>query len=158
MQLTYAQKFVGGMMGLLLLSIGVNIYMITMALKTNDGLVTQHYYRVGLHYNSDHPHYNDRMGWKVALQMPDVIQQAKTCSVTLTDQKDQPLAQASVTVELYRPNMDGYDQNVKLKEVAPGRYEAPVTVPLMGLWDATVHIQQGHDVYDYFKKLRIAEK
>lgn len=155
MALTYAQKFVGGMLGLLALSIGSNIYMITLAVKSHDGLVTENYYERGLRYDVEKPQTENAMAWKLSIQAPTAIGQEQRFVVNLTDRANQPLAGAEVSLELFRPNKDGFDQKAKLAEVAPGRYEAPVTVPLAGKWQANVHVAKGAERFDYSERVTI---
>lgn len=155
MKLTYAQKFIGGMLGLLGLSIGVNITMISLAVKTNDGLVTENYYEHGLHYDAEKPRTANPMEWKVRIDAPSIPQREAPFQVNLTTSANAPLQGAVVKLDLIRPNKAGFDRQALLAEIAPGRYEARMTIPLIGLWDATVHIKKGSERLDYAERLRI---
>lgn len=155
MGLTYAQKFVGGMLGLLALSIGANLYMISLAVKSQDGMVTANYYERGLHYNLEKPQTANPMGWTVRVQAPSAIQQKQIFAVNLADRSQKPLPGAEVSLELFRPNKEGFDQKTQLREIAPGRYEAPMTIPLAGNWLASLHVEKGSERYDYSERLKI---
>ncbi|HEY9854255.1 MAG TPA: FixH family protein [Stenomitos sp.] len=155
MKLTYAQKFVGGMIGILGLSIAVNIGMITLAATSNDGLVTEHYYSNGLRYAEQRAREMDRPGWNVSIEAPTVAERTAPFVVTVSDHQHVPLTGATATLKLYRPTKAGYDQLVPLKETAPGRFEAQVKLPLVGLWDTTVAIEKGKQAYDHLERIRV---
>lgn len=155
MKITYAQKFVGGMVAILVIALGVDITTIVLGSKTDDGLVVEHYYKHGLNYDEQRAATENRQGWRVALEAPSTALREAPVKVTLKDRENRPLSGATVTVKLFRPTKAGYDQLVTLSETESGRFEAPVTVPLEGLWDATVQIQKGDSRYEYRERLRL---
>lgn len=155
MKLTYAQKFVGGMLGILGLSIAVNIGMMTLAATSNDGLVTEHYYSNGLRYDEERARELNQPGWNVGVVAPKVAERTAPFVVTITDRHHAPLKGASVSLKLYRPTKAGYDQLIPLAETAQGRFEAQVSVPLVGLWDATIAIRKGPERYDHRERIRV---
>lgn len=156
MKLTYAQKFVGGMLGLLGLTVAVNAAMITLAVTSNDGLVTENYYKHGLRYDEERARELNKPGWNVAVQAPRVARQASPVVVTLQDRHQAPLTDAKVSLRLYRPTRAGYDQLVPMHETGAGRFEATVNLPLDGLWDATFAIEKGAERYDHRQRLHVA--
>ncbi|HEY9899210.1 MAG TPA: FixH family protein [Pantanalinema sp.] len=155
MKFTYAQKFVAGMVGILVFTFALDIGFIVVGAMGDDGLVVENYYKHGLNYDADRATRENKQGWQVALDAPKMAQRAESAIVTLKDRDSRPLAGATVTLQLFRPTKAGYDQRITLAEVGAGRFEAPVTVPLEGLWDATVEIQQGAVRYDYRERLRL---
>lgn len=155
MKVTYAQKFVGGMIAILAIALGVDITTIVLGSVTDDGLVVEHYYKHGLNYDQERSARENREGWQVAMEVPKTALHEAPVKVTLRDKENRPLSGATVTLKLFRPTKAGYDQLVTLSETGSGRFEAPVTVPLEGLWDATVQIQQGDARYEYRERLRL---
>lgn len=155
MTLTYAQKFVGGMLGILGVTVLVNLTLITLASTTNDGLVTEHYYKHGLRYDEERARELNKPGWRVSLAAPRVAGKTAPVVVTLADSRQAPLSGARVNLKLYRPTRAGYDQLVPMRETARGRFEAQVNLPLEGLWDATVAIEKAGDRYDHRERLRL---
>lgn len=155
MKLTYAQKFVGGMLGFLGLTVIVNAVIITLAATTNDGLVTENYYRHGLRYDQERARELNKPGWSVALQAPRVAQHTAPVVVTLADRHHAPLTGAKVMLKLYRPTRAGFDQHVPMRETAQGRFEATINLPLTGMWDATVAIDKGTESYDHRERIRV---
>ncbi|MBO9541569.1 FixH family protein [bacterium] len=155
MKFTYAQKFVGGMIGILVIALAVDIGTIVAGARTDDGLVVEHYYKHGLNYDVQRAQRENRQGWQVVLDAPKTAQRAAQATVTLKDRENRPLDGATVTLQLFRPTKAGYDQRITLAHVGAGRFEAPVTVPLEGLWDATVEIQQGATRYDHRERLHL---
>lgn len=155
MKLTYAQKFVGGMLGFLGLTVVVNVVVISLAVRSNDGLVTENYYRHGLRYDEERARELNKPGWKVALAAPHTAKAPAPVVVTLQDRTASPLTGAKVTLKLYRPTLAGYDQLVPMQETERGRFEAIVNLPLDGLWDATIAIEKGHDRYDHRERIRV---
>ncbi|MNX85425.1 hypothetical protein D3C86_1172610 [compost metagenome] len=152
---TYAQKFVAGMVGILVFTFALDIGFIVAGAMTDDGLVVENYYKHGLNYDAERPARENKQGWQVALDAPKTAQRASQAIVTLKDKENQPLKGAQVTLQLFRPTKAGYDQRITLAEVGSGRFEAPVTVPLEGLWDATVEIKQGATRYEYRERLHL---
>lgn len=155
MKFTYAQKFVAGMVGILVVTFALDIGFIVVGAMGDDGLVVENYYKHGLNYDAERSTRENLQGWQVALDAPKTALRAESAVVTLKDRDNRPLTGATVTLQLFRPTKAGYDQRITLAEVGAGRFEAPVTVPLEGLWDATVEIQQGSVRYDHRERLRL---
>ncbi len=120
----------------------VDGFMIYLGASGQDGLVEKNYYQKGLHYN-DVVQIKKRqaeMGWTFALAHPDKAGSG-SLEFTLKDAQGQPLAGKRIDVSLRRPAQEGYDQNLTLREVAPGTYRAEVTLPLQGLWDFKAQVR-----------------
>ncbi len=153
MKLTYAQKFIGGMIGLLGLTVAGLVTSIVLASTTYDGLVTENYYRHGLRYGEERARELNTPGWKVSLTAPKAAKGPVV--VTLADKSAAPLSGAKVTLKLYRPTLAGYDQSLPMRETEQGRFEADVDLPLDGLWDATIAVEKGSDRYDHRERIRV---
>ena len=119
----------------------VNGVMITLALRTHSGVVTDHPYEKGIAYNQvvEAVKTQDSLGWKA-----EIGYASGALKFTLRDKNNQPLAPEKATATITRPTQSGMDFTAELKGA-----ETPVTFPAQGLWevrvDAThkgVHFQQ----------------
>lgn len=113
----------------------VNGIMVYLALTTRTGVVAEHHYERGLHYNDylAEAQAQAERGWKSTLAYT-----GGKLSVSLTDKSGQPLKGAIVKVELVRPTQAGFDFTVELAPAADGTYinEAHFSHP--GQWTATL--------------------
>ena len=108
----------------------VNAVMVTLAVRTHSGLVTDHPYEKGLAYNRvvAAEAAQEKLGWK------DKISYANgNLHFTLKDKEGNPLAPASATATITRPTEQGMDFTAELNGE-----ETPVTFPAKGVWDVRV--------------------
>ena len=106
----------------------VNAVMVTLAVRTLPGTVTDHPYEKGLAYNqvvaaSDK---QEALGWK----------------------GDKPLQPESVTAKLFRPSKAAMDFVVSLT-----RGGAPVKFPVNGLWEVQIDAVVGDTHYKQTKRI-----
>lgn len=157
----FRNPWVLGWLGAIILVLGVNVTMITIAVLTNPGLVVEDYYEQGRDWektiNSQLAARNS-LGWQVSLQTPKPARagQPGLYRFVATDQVGVPLTGAQVTLHLYRPSDASADFDVQLNEVRPGQYEASIAFPLKGIWDLNVKVIRGDDSYDVKRRLSIA--
>jgi len=84
-------------------------------------------------------------GLTVALAMtpyPPLNRQAETFEVVLTDDKGQPVADASVTLDLTMPSMPMPSNKVQLQHAAEGRYQGVGRFTMRGWWRIEVIVQR----------------
>lgn len=153
---SYAQKFILGMLGLLGLSIAVNVAFFAYALKTDDGLVDEQYVDHELRYDQDHQQYVNLENWRVRWVAAPRTLGSNAIVVRLGDSRGSPLEASRVELELFRPTLQGHDRRVLLHETAPGEYRAALDVPLVGLWDTHLSILRGAERYVERRRVRIA--
>lgn len=135
--------------GLLLIGtvLTVNIAMITLAVTTNPGLVSQDYYERG-RYNERH--YQQRvaersaLGWTASLEVPASIHlgATQTYRIAIVDNVGEPLRGAQVSLNAFRPADAKADFTLPLEEVGAGIYEGAVEFGLKGIWDLLIDVKQ----------------
>lgn len=108
----------------------VNAGMVTMALRTHSGLVTDHPYEKGLAYNDviDGSAKQAALGWK-----SDISLKKSVLHFTLRDADNKPLAFTTATASFARTTQSGLDFTVDLKGS-----DTPVTLPAQGLWHVRI--------------------
>lgn len=149
-----------GWLAIVVIVVAVNVVMITLAVVTNPGLVSEDYYERG-RYNERH--YIQRvaernaLGWTASLDTPLSAQvgATQTYRVTVVDKVGMPLRNATVELNAFRPADAKADFAVPMTEVAPGQYQAAVEFPLKGVWDLIVNIKQDDKDFDLPRRLHV---
>ena len=137
-----------------------NGIMLTVALNTFNGLSTDGAYDRGLAYNQELADYDAMraMGWVPVAAFDragptvDGVTDG-TASLTLHDAGGQPITRGTVAVEVMRPASQTYDFTVLLPHRGDGRYAAPVTLTLPGVWELRFAVS--HPSGDYQLRERI---
>ena len=121
---------------------------VTIAIRTQTGVVAEHAYEQGLAYNAtlDEAVRQQALGWQGKLDLVD----GNVIVFHLTDRTSAPLQGADVKAHITRPVQDGYDFDLPLKE-KNGSYQAAVQFPLPGSWDINVEAVWRNQHY-YMKK------
>lgn len=149
-----------GWIALIVIVLGVNATMITLAYTTNPGLVSEDYYERGRDHEK---HISDKLaaraalGWTITSQIPDqlVMQRNEKFRFISVDRAGLPLSEAKVIVHAYRPSDARRDFQVAMAESNPGFYEGDINFPLKGLWVLTVHVQKDKDVYNFTRRISV---
>ncbi|MBF0426736.1 MAG: FixH family protein [Magnetococcales bacterium] len=141
-----------------LVVIAINATMAYLALHSSTGLVTENYYEKGLAYNEVlvAQRAQDALGWRGALVTgAPKVGVVGQLAFTLVGREGVPIRGAAVEVALFRPVAAGHDRRLVLAEVAPGRYEAPATFDLPGMWEVKVRAVVGQAVYRYAERISV---
>jgi len=157
----FRNPWVIGWTAMVVIVLGANIGMITMAVVTNPGLVNADYYEKGKQFERNvvsRQQERAAIGWDMALNLPQRLRMAEkaTLSFQSADAEGRPLAGAEVKLFAYRPADKAADFSLPMTEVAPGRYEAEVGFPLKGLWDLIVHVERGGKELDLPRRIHVA--
>ncbi len=148
----WRNPWVIGWISLVLVVLGVNIFMISLAFMTSPGLVVEDYYEQGRDYeqqiNQKLAAWN-ALGWTVQNDFPakPVMHQAQPYRITLVDKQGLPLTQAKIRFKAYRPSDVAADFSQAMKEVHPGVYETKVNFQLKGAWEVNIYIDHNDDSY-----------
>ncbi len=128
----------------------VNILLIYLSIKTNDGLVEENYYTRGLNYQEEINNENTqkKLDWKVVFD-----NKSNLYKVSVIDKKAKPIKDAKVNLVFFRPTQSGFDKTLKLNEISLGTYQSEIQLPLKGIWDIIINIEKGTDKWK--KKQRI---
>lgn len=149
-----------GLLGLIGIVLAVNITFITLAFVTSPGLVTEDYYEKGQEHEKNVQKRiaaRQHLGWSFNTDFPQnpLINRSETYRVNGVDKAGLPLSDADVTLKAYRPSDADADFSIKMAETVPGVYEASVAYPLKGIWEITIDIRRGEEVYDFTRRASI---
>lgn len=121
--------------------------MVSLALRTHRGVVTEHPYEKGLAYNRvvAAEEAQEKLGWKATIEY-----RAGTLNVAIHDAQGAALSPDTVKVQFRRPGRPENDFEVTLE-----RGMSRLDFPLKGVWEARVFAQLGADNYQQSKRLVI---
>lgn len=141
------------MIALVLTFLTVNAVFIVLAIVTNPGLVVEDYYEHGRSYERNafkKLAAQSRMQWDTRLDLPaDIIQNlTDSYRFSAVDQRGLPIQNAEVQMIAYRPSDAAADLDTTMKQIAPGIYEAELSLPLPGVWDIKVLVRDHKDEYE----------
>ena len=122
-----------GVVAFFAIVIAVNMGFLVTAYKTHPGQVAAKPYETGLIYNAEleRQRVQAALGWRAGAEA-----RGRDLDVVLVDRAGAPLAGLAVSALLQRPATEQGRTELKLREIAPGRYTVPVG--LSGAWDARI--------------------
>jgi nitrogen fixation protein FixH len=123
----------------------VNAVMVTLAVHTHSGTVTDHPYEKGLAYNKvvDAETKQEALGWKGTIDY-----KSGALHFELRDKNNQPLAWEKAIATITRPTQQGMDFTVELKGSG-----TLIDFPARGLWEVRVHAEHAGDHYQQSKRI-----
>ncbi|MBI1275017.1 hypothetical protein GC177_03490 [bacterium] len=129
--------------------------MVTLAVTSQTGTVTDHPYEKGLAYNKvvAAADAQARLGWKSTIQWKAQAGSQGTVTIRLTDRNDSPIDKARTHLAIMRPSQDGMDFSVELKEISAGTYSSAITFPAKGLWELRAYADRGNETYQHAIRL-----
>lgn len=147
-----------GWLGLLITVLLVNVIFIVTAFKTNPGLVEEDYYEKGRYHEENFKQQlqaRSRLGWDIKLDLPEevIAGQGDNFNVHIVDKVGQPLRDASVTLQAYRPSDASADIYAEMERVTNGVYQTKLNLPLKGFWDLRVKVTRGEDELEIARRV-----
>lgn len=126
----------------------VDAIMVTLAVRTQTGLVTEQAYEKGLSYNDtlDAAAEQESWGWQDTISVND-----GNILYVLKNEHDMPVTEAIVTADFIRPVKDGYDFKVPLTQNSQGHYQTNVSFPLKGEWGVRVKAKWNNKQYQSYE-------
>lgn len=123
----------------------VNAVMVTLAIRTHSGVVTDHPYEKGLAYNEvvDAQEKQEMLGWKGIINYND-----GALHFELRDKDNNIIAPEKATAIITRPTQQGMDFSVELNSP-----ETPISFPAKGLWE--IRVEAAYKGIHYQKSKRI---
>ncbi|MDX1975904.1 MAG: FixH family protein [Rickettsiales bacterium] len=123
----------------------INAVMVTLAIRTHSGMVTDHPYEKGLAYNRivEAEQKQEAQGWKGRIDYHDNI-----LSFMLRDKNNRSLSAEKMTATVTRPTQQGMDFSMELKSE-----ETRIDFPQKGLWE--VRVDALHNGVHYQQSKRI---
>lgn len=124
--------------------------MVTIAIRTQTGLVTDHPYEKGLAYNQvvRAEQEQEALGWKA-----EIGQEGEKVSVRLQDKSGHPLVPEKVVASFYRPTKDGMDFTASMEAAGPGHYVLSPAFPAKGLWEVRVYVTDHDHHFQHSKRI-----
>ncbi|MBI2235071.1 MAG: FixH family protein [Micavibrio aeruginosavorus] len=126
--------------------IAVDMIFVTVAVRTNTGVVSANAYEDGLHYNKtlDAAALQDAQGWA-----HDFSFESGVLRVSLKNAAAPAAAGAEVRAVFSRPVRAGHDFTLNLTEAAPGIYETRPDFPMPGQWNVRIYAQWQGQPYQF---------
>lgn len=123
----------------------VNAVMVTLALDTKTGTVTEHAYEKGLAYNEviSATAAQAALGWK-----GEIILSGETLSFTLRDAEGKLLTPDTLKATLTRPTNEGMDFSTTLTDG-----KATLAFPQKGLWEIRIFATLGAHKFQQAKRV-----
>lgn len=139
-------------LGVIVVFLLVNLIFIVYAFVTSPGLVAEDYYDKGQNFEQNVLKMRaaqKALGWETKLATPEtiVINRTDTYRFSAVDARGVPVMDAHVTLVAYRPSDADADIELPLRQVAPGQYQGRLSLPLPGIWDINISVQDGDNNY-----------
>lgn len=132
-----------------LVVVAMNIYFVSTAIKTFDGVTDKQAYEKGLAYNQTLAERATMagLGWQTTWQLADYGDRSADVVVTAADAKHLPLTDTRVELHISRPVGQMHDVVVPMLAQDAGRFSAHLNLPWPGQWNAEIIVTRGGDVY-----------
>ncbi|NBX03006.1 MAG: hypothetical protein EBR02_02855 [Alphaproteobacteria bacterium] len=124
--------------------------MVTIAVRTQTGVVTTHAYEKGLAYNQTiaAAEKQTALGWKSTITFTGKGEKAGALSVAVRDAKGVTIKPDSLRAEITRPTQAGMDFSQALKSG-----ENLIKFPASGLWEVRIFAMRGDDEFQQAKRI-----
>ena len=123
----------------------VNAVMVTLAIRTHSGVVTDHAYEKGITYNQvvEAEEKQKELGWKSELEYSN-----GNIVFALYDKNNHPIPLEKATATITRPTQSGMDFTVQLTGT-----KTPADFPAKGLWEVRVDVLHEGTHYQQSKRI-----
>lgn len=122
--------------------IAADVFLLVMAVRSFSGTEATSAYKAGQLYNGElrRARAQEARHWALALRAVRDPSGALHVTADLKDAEGRGLAGRTASASLQRPTDQREDRRADLVEMAPGRYEAPVSGVAAGQWDLVVDV------------------
>lgn len=123
----------------------VNTVMVTLAIRTHSGVVTEHAYEKGLAYNQvvQATEKQKEQGWKSKIEYS-----SGQLHFTLRDHDNHRITPESATATITRPTQQGMDFTMELENP-----DTKIEFPALGMWDIRVDADYQGAHYQQTKRI-----
>ena len=130
----------------------VDAFMVTVAIRTQTGLITEDAYKKGLAYNQtiNAAREQETWGWSHT-----IILENNRLGFFLKDDFNSDIIDANVNAKIIREVQDGYDFEVSMRRSSQNFYEANIDFPLTGEWTIRIFATKKDRTYQASKKVFI---
>lgn len=150
-----------GIIGIIAVTLAVNIGMITAAVKTNHGLVTKDYYEHGKDYFKTEARQKkvNAIGMRLKILVPDRMLRGKpqVYRFYVMNADGNPVTDGSAIMFAYRTSDASRDFQVKLPMSDIGLFSAPISFNLPGIWDLIAQVKTNGNTFDVARRIYINE-
>ncbi len=149
-------------LGIIGITVSVNIIFITYAFVTPPNLVVNDYYERGKAYFHAENIRNKQTShaWRLQLLLPKHprIGEKQDYRLYVMDHAGKPVTSGEVTLFAYRPNDTSHDFKMTMSYADKGTFIQQVQFLLPGYWDLIAQIKLGDHDYDIAKRIYIEDK
>ena len=161
------RKWLFVLIGMVLFGISGSMVLLSITFKNKPNLVDKDYYEEGRKFEStifQQMQARNALGWDMRLQIPSTIigetityllGSSGTYHFSVLDKNGNPLTGAQAMLFAYRPSDSKVDLKVKMTEVAAGKYQAYLDLPLQGAWMVTAQAKLGKDVSEVARNVYV---
>lgn len=123
-----------------------NIFLVSTALKTHKGVVSENAYQEGLDYNKTIAAYEQQklLGWHIT---PSV--RKDLLAITVKNAQNKPITKAQVRAFVTRGDQKQFDQKITLSEKTQGIYQTDFQFAAKGKWTIYFLIKDHMNSYQY---------
>lgn len=119
-------------------AMGTGIYM---AYKSDEGLVDENYFEKGK--NFFHAREMEEQLGIVITEPAPLVRGGNGVNISVTSH-GAPLEHAAVTLFIGNVSTTVHDRTFRMREIAPGTYQAPAEIPLKGTWLMRIELQKNN--------------
>jgi nitrogen fixation protein FixH len=128
----------------------VDFFMVTMALRTHTGVITEDAYKKGLNYNQTINAAREQEAWGWS---HDIRLENNNLTFSLKNKSLAYITDANVKVKAIREVQDGHDFEVWMRKSSQGFYEADINFPLTGEWTIRIFATSSNRTYQASKRV-----
>jgi len=148
------------MIGVIVIFLLVNITFVIFAVSSNPGLVMEDYYEKGREYENNivsRLNARNKLNWQTKFEAPQEIyvNTPEVFRFSAVDSRGLSIMDADVKFMLYRPSDSSADFNQNVDQIAPGLYQTDLSLPLPGIWDLTIKVIHGEDIYYHTHRISV---
>lgn len=133
----------------------VNLIMLTVAIKSDDGVTDENYYEKGLFYDSQRAT-DKELGWEIALDFKSVPRPGSLndIEIRIRDRNGAPVADAVVKAVLKRPATNRFDYSFACLQRGAS-YRGSVEIPSGGYWDLEIMAFRGEKAIERVFRVKV---
>lgn len=148
-----------GILGVVGVTVGVNLAFIIYAFWTPPELVAKDYYERGQNYFHEEIKREQDAGdaWRLQLLVPDnpKMNLEQDYRLYVMDHQGRAVNSGKAVLFAYRPDASESDFKQELHYVDTGTYAATLRFPLPGKWDLIAQIRSGEQKYDVAQRINV---
>lgn len=139
-----------------LIVVAMTIGTIIVGSRMFDGVVVERPYDTGLAWDEAQKR-QARLAWRVVVVNANLKVGTNELILRVYDRDRSLLNDATVVVTISRPSTKVYDRTSRAVPVGGGRYQVPIHLPLVGLWDIRTEVTLRDDRYTAVERIEAIE-